>query len=177
MEFRVLEEKDRSQLEELVNLIETNLPNKEWWLPISNESRADFFNTEKTCFIGTFDGEKLVAACGLFFDETEYADVVEAIGKARGEEDFHMGNNAIKGAVAEIGRCMVRPEYRGKGLMYNINMKLVDVAKNKGKKYIVATAHPDNLPSNGSFIKMNMENKCTIRLWGSYLRNVYMMEL
>lgn len=180
MEFRILDEKDRSQLEELVNIIEANLPDKKWWLPISEESRRDFFNKEKTYFIGAFDGEKLAAACGLFLDENEYYEEIEAIKKACGEETFSItasDSYRVITDVAEIGRCMVKPEYRGQGLMYRINMKLVELAKEMGMEYIVATAHPDNLPSNGSFIKMNMENKCTKMLWGGYLRNVYMMKL
>ena len=67
-------------------------------------------------FFGVFDNDKLVAASALFLNEYEYKESVENIG---------MKNYKF----AEIGRCMVLPEYRGYNLMYKLNLILENIAK------------------------------------------------
>lgn len=42
-------------------------------------------------------------------------------------------------------------------MMVNINKKLIEVANDKGLKYIIATAHPDNIAGNISLRNLNMK--------------------
>lgn len=58
---------------------------------------------------------------------------------------------------AEIGASMTLKSARGKKCMLNINKKLMEVAKDKGLKYIIATAHPDNIASNISLRNLKMK--------------------
>lgn len=58
---------------------------------------------------------------------------------------------------AEIGASMTLKNARGKKCMLNINKKLLELAKDKGLKYIIATAHPDNIASNISLKNLDMK--------------------
>ena len=71
---------------------------------------------------------------------------------------------------------MVLPEYRGQNLMLDVNNALLNVAKEMGIDYFVATVHPDNIASNRSVQKMGMQLKTTITRTGGYERNVYLLE-
>ena len=57
---------------------------------------------------------------------------------------------------AEIGASMTLKSARGKKCMLNINKK-IKLSKDKGLKYIIATAHPDNIASNISLRNLNMK--------------------
>ena len=78
---------------------------------------------------------------------------------------------------AELGGSMVLPDYRGQNLMYDVNKKLLEVAKENGIEYLVATVHPENIASNRSVLKLGMQKTATIVRTGGYLRNVYFLEL
>lgn len=160
MTFRRLTKEDEAQLEELIAVVEEALPQKIWWIPIHKGERERFFREESVCFLGAFDGERLAGTCGLFFDEEEYGDVAKELG-------------ITEGSIAELGRCMVHPDYRGQHLMAQLNERLIAIAKEMGLSHLEATVHPDNTPSNRSFQKIGMTKKCTFIRSGSYPRNVY----
>ena len=61
--------------------------------------------------------------------------------------------------------------------MYNINVKVVEKAREMGFKRLVATVHPDNVASRTSAEKLGFVKKAVIQRQGKYLRNVYLMEL
>ena len=165
MILRKLNENDRKSLEALVNEIESGLTVKEWWLPISDRTRKNYFNNETTCFMGFEEEGRIIAACGLFYDESEYNEEIEAIGIKESSKK-----------IAEIGRCMVLSGYRGQNLMVKVNEALIKEAENNGIDILVATAHPDNIPSNKSFEKLGFKKCCTKTLWGDYLRNIYIFQ-
>jgi len=48
VELRKLTIKDSESLEQLIAIIETTLENKEFWLPINEESRRHFFDGDWT---------------------------------------------------------------------------------------------------------------------------------
>ena len=141
----------------LVNIIENNLENKEFWLPINEVSRQHFFDDEWTEFYGVFVGNDLIAAAALFYNEHEYNESLLAI------------NRRISN-VAEIGRAMVHPDYRGKNILLEINMKLIEVAQKKNIEYLIATIHPDNVASQKSFLKRLIYlNRCLYFLYLIYI--------
>ena len=107
MNIRVLDKNDKASLEQLIYTIENALPVPEWWIPIDDIERSHFFDADWTCFLGAFnDDNELVAASALFFNEHEFAEEAEKLGL-----DIRSTN------VAEVGRCMVHPDFRGHNLM------------------------------------------------------------
>ena len=165
MKIRKLTQKDSTAAFELINIIESNLPDKKWWLPIKAEERQSFFNDDYTIFYGAFEGGRLVGASALFLDETEFQDTIAQI---------KMEDNA---RVGEIGRCMTLPEFRGQNIMYKINLKLAKLAKKRGLDYLFATAHPDNNPSNKTLQKLGMQNVGYIVKYDLYPRNILLVNV
>ena len=163
MNIRVLDKNDKASLEQLIYTIENALPVPEWWIPIDDIERSHFFDADWTCFLGAFnDDNELVAASALFFNEHEFAEEAEKLGL-----DIRSTN------VAEVGRCMVHPDFRGHNLMCELNKRLCSIARNRGIDTILAVAHPDNIASNSSFRRLGAELKATATVFGSYQRNMY----
>ena len=164
MELRKITLEDGEVLEQLITVIESNLENKYFWLPITEEARKHFFDEEWTAFYGLFQNGVLIAAAALFFNEYEFGESVSQV-KLNGKK------------VAEIGRAMVHPEYRGNNLLYQLNKYLLDVAKQKGIEYVLATIHPENAPSQRSFQKAGLEKLHTYVKDDAYIRDIYVMKL
>ena len=72
---------------------------------------------------------------------------------------------------------MTLPKARGNNYMLKINTALLSVAKELGFEYLIATAHPDNTPSNHSLQKLGMECKGQFYRYGKFLRNYYLMKI
>jgi RimJ/RimL family protein N-acetyltransferase len=155
--IRILTESDAVALDNLIDVIENNLEHKEWWMPISKKSRSLFFDGKSAVIMGAFDGDKLVASSGLFFFEVLSETNV----------------STLNDELAEIGRCMVLPEYRGDNLMLKLNRELVTKARELGKKGLVATSHPDNAASCRSLETLGFTKKCLAKKWNNYSRNYY----
>ena len=79
--------------------------------------------------------------------------------------------------VAEIGRAMVRPEYRGRNLLFKINSVLLDVAEKKGIEYVLSTVHPGNIPSRSSLQKLGMNKAASCVKNEIYPRDIFLIEL
>jgi RimJ/RimL family protein N-acetyltransferase len=157
IDTRVLTESDAAALDDLIEVIESNLEHKEWWFPITKKSRSLFFDGKSAVLMGAFYGNKLVAASGMFFYEVLSETNV----------------STLSDELAEIGRCMVLPKYRGDNLMLKLNRELVAKARELGKKGLVATAHPDNIASCRSLETLGFTKKCLVKKWNNYSRNYY----
>lgn len=155
---------DKEKLDLLIGDIETALTNKEFWLPIKTEARIHFFDEAWTEFYGAFDGERLIGAAALFYNEYEYG---ESLGQLN--VDCHK--------VAEIGRAMVHPEYRGNNILYQINLRLIEVAKEKGVDMLLSTIHPDNIPSQKSFKKIGMVKQHSFMKSDGFIRDILTMRI
>lgn len=155
---------DKYKLEELIKQIENNLENEQLWLPINIKSREHFFDDEWTYFLGMFDKNKLIAAVGLFFNENEYKESVKIL---------QIDNCKI----AEIGRAMVTPEYRHKGLMKKIMLELINYSKRQGIQYLVATVHPQNIASQKTVTSLGMKKKEYCIKQGKYERDIFLLKL
>lgn len=163
MEIRKLTIDDKSNLDNLINVIEANLDQEDFWLPINSKSKEHFFDDTWTDFWGMFDNSELIAASALFYNEHEFKESADAIGME-------------KTKIAEIGRCMVHPEYRGQNLLYDINRKLLRIAGEKKIEYILATIHPNNLPSQKSFQRLGLKKEHTYTKSNGYVRDIYLLK-
>ena len=164
MEVRYLNESDKEQLEDLIELVESKLPDPTWWPPIRPEVREHFFDRDWMRFIGTFDGERLVAVAGLFIEPSTFKASAEAA-------DLDPAD------VAEIGRCMVRPSRRGSNLMLSMSKQLTDYARAIGREWIIAAVHPDNAAGCRSLEQLGMEEKGEILQDGTYPRTIFAMTI
>lgn len=163
MGFVMLGLPHKAMLDDLIETVEVALPDSAWWLPIKQEARDNFLNPSWTRFIGVEDEFGLVAASGLFLDSFEYGESAKLLGLE-------------EAVTAEIGRCMVAPSQRGKNLMFEMNSRLITLARELGRTHLIATAHPDNIASCRSLQKLGMEKRAeTIK--SGYPRNVFYMEI
>ena len=160
--IRKLTPDDKPQLDKLIQKIEACLPHKDWWLPIPQEAYDHFFDEKWTLFCGAFDDDKLIGASALFFNEFEYGKTASYI---------HLTTQKI----AEIGRCMVSPDYRGHQLMVKMNEFLFTINPKKVDCF-VATAHPDNMPSIKSLEKSGFIKQATFEKF-DMKRNIYVKSL
>lgn len=164
MEIRQLTVKDEASLKDLIDCIEAHVINPQWWLPIKREAYDNFLNPEWTIFLGAFEKGLLIGASALFLNEFEYGESLNAV-------------SPQTMPVAEIGRCMVRPEFRGKNIMFLLNRQLYIIAKNRGVRTLIATAHPDNIASNTSLQKLGMKIETCILKENMYWRNILLMKI
>ena len=165
-EVRQLTYEDGDEYFELIDAIEKQLDDELYWLPISAASRDHFFDDDWTTILGMYKDGKLIAASSLFYNSNEYGESASVIG---------LGPSA--GRIAEIGRCMVLPDYRKNNYMLLLNERLVDIAKARHVNTIIATAHPDNEGSCRSLEKLGMKKEGFVIKNGSYPRNIYTMSI
>ena len=164
MMIRRLTPSDHDALWELIGEIESSLPNKEFWLPIKEGSSSHFFDESWTEFHGAFDGEHLIGASALFYNSYEFGESLEQLGM---DTD----------GVAEVGRSMVHPDYRGRNILAEINTELICVARDRGLKTLIATIHPDNIPSQSSFRKIGFVKRKTYLKSDGFVRDILTLEL
>ena len=161
---RYLNKNDKNQLEDLIKEIEEYIDYSEFWIPITDISRKHFFDEKWTNFFGAFENEKLIAAFGIFFNENEY-----------GESQAKLGITQYR--CAELGRAMVHPKYRNKGLMKELGKELIECAHKKNIAYLIATAHPKNYASKKSLERLGFIKKDKIVKNGNYRRNIYIYDV
>jgi RimJ/RimL family protein N-acetyltransferase len=159
---RILNEGDSDALDNLTNVVVASIEHDDWWKPINKKMRSMCLDGKSAIMIGAFnERNELVAACGLFFFEML--------------SDTNV--STLSSELAEIGRCMVMPDYRGDNLMLKINKELVAEAGKLGKTRLVATSHPDNKASCRSLEQLGFIKKCRVKKWGNYVRNYYTYEI
>jgi RimJ/RimL family protein N-acetyltransferase len=162
LETRILTQADGALLDGLIDTIVEGIEHKEWWMPITKKSKSMFLDGKSAVIVGAFNEKnELVAASGLFFFEVLSETNV----------------STLSSELAEIGRAMVLPEYRGDNLMLKLNRLLVDEARKLGKTRLVATSHPDNKASCHSLEKLGFTRKCLVRKWSNYSRYYYTYDI
>lgn len=155
---------DRTIHEEMSKVIVSFLPREDFLIPMTPEEYEDTFVEGSSDIVyGLFDNGKLIATSSLLHDVSAY-----------GEQDEV--KEVLKHKCAEIGECMVLPDYRGQDLMFKLNSLLKEDAKKLDIKYMLATAHPENVASNTSLKKIGFKRIKTFNRHG-YLRNLYLMEI
>lgn len=165
MEIIRLTKEHHSDFVHINEVIRQSLDNPLWFMPFSKENLVNTFEESSPLTVcGAVVDNTIACVSVIDKDESEWSELCDAVG--------------IKSKkVAELGGSMTLPEYRGQGLMQKVNLALIQIAKEQGLEYLVATAHPDNIASNKSLAKIGMICKTQIIRAGKYLRNVYMMKL
>lgn len=164
MEIRQIRKEECEEFKQLIESVIKNLPKKEWLIVPTNEQIADAFNTDKVVYWGLFEKGKLLSISSLSFDKEDFLEIVRLL---QIEND----------KVAEIAECMTLLEARGNNYTLKINKELVKIAKEMGVKYLIATAHPDNIASNVSLKKLGMSEKGQFYRYETYLRNYFVMKI
>ena len=162
--LRDLTEADTHALDLLIQDIEATLPDEKFWLPITETSKAHFFDDEWTHFLGAFVHDELVGAAALFFNENEWGESREKLG-------------IQSTSIAEFGRAMIRSDFRGKGIMSMIAAELARIAKERPVDYLLATVHPNNIPSQKTVTRMGMHKAGFCVKNDGFERDIFLREL
>ena len=164
--IKKLTKQNTDAVKNLTKVIVKNLSNPNMFMPFTDDAIDSMFNADSSLnAYGAFCKGTLAAMSLYDTNYLEFEELLEPIGLDKTKR------------IAELGVCMTLPEYRGNNLMYLINTKILKIAKQNGFEYIVATAHPDNTPSNTSLKKLGMQCGATITRAGHYLRNVYSIKI
>ena len=140
--LRCLAPADRAAHKAMSEIIYEALPDKEMLIPMTEEEYDDTFtDVNEDVVYGIFQGETLIATSSLLHDVRAYHD-------CPGMEEV------LKHPCIEIGECMVLPRYRGRNLMLHLNRMVREEARRQGVRYMLATAHPDNIASNTSLQRL-----------------------
>ena len=122
------------------------------------------FDLDYVYNLGAYDNEKLVGMTQLYVDQEDLKEYIDILRLERYK-------------VCELGSALVLKEYRNRGIM----QKLIKIQKGKAKylkfDYMIATVHPENIPSNSVFKKSGFSIKKQTMINHKYLRNLYQIEL
>ena len=75
--------------------------------------------------------------------------------------------------VAHMEIAMVRKEYRGQGLQRKMMEASEQILKEQGYHYLLGTAHPDNVASVNTFLKLQYEQVMTKEKYGGMKRSIF----
>jgi len=136
--LRCLTPTDRSSHRAMSLEIVKTLVAPDFLIPMTEEEYDDTYtDINQDVVYGIFDGERLVATSSLLHDVRAYGSQPEL-------------QEVLTHPCIEIGESMVLPEYRGQELMLRLNRLIKEEARRQGVRYMLATAHPDNIASNTS---------------------------
>ena len=71
---------------------------------------------------------------------------------------------------------MVRFDQRNKGIMKQILGRLLEEAKKIGIKKVIATVHPNNIPSQKLLINFGFDNKFKVVKSNKYERYIFLLD-
>ncbi len=163
LEYKRIKKEDKEKLKQLHDEVYESLPRKDFFIPYSDEVLDMMFDNEKIIAYGAYDKGRLVGAAQLYLSEMFVEEVRELL-------ELH-GNN-----LADLCGSIVLSEYRQNGIMTSLSTILVQEAKKRNIEYIIITAHPENIASNTTYVRMGAE-KVVTTTFGEYWRNVYLMDL
>lgn len=138
------------------------LTDPEWFIPFPAD--ADVFSPEHDVFFGWFEGDELAGVSGVILDEKFLGDLRVLL---------HLEGKKI----GEVGGSMVRPKFRGRNIMWELNRHVLQYAKDNDFDCLVATIHPDNVASRTSAEHIGLKKVDCIKRKGHFLRNVYLLQL
>jgi len=163
--YKKIEEKDKEQLFELIEIVLGGLENKEYFIPYEQWEYDSMFDEKNYApLYGAYDGDKLVGMAQLYVSQ----DMLD---------DFKKEFNLSDYSVCELGGNLVLPEYRGRGITTKLQKMELELAKNLGFDYIISMAHPDNIGSCKTLEKVGLDFIKTTTLSNGFLRNLYMLKI
>lgn len=162
--LRCLTPADRAVHQAMSRVICQALPNEDWLIPLSQEEYDTIFAAGSDDVVyGIFRGDRLIGTSSLVHDVSDLA-VIPLL------------EEILRHPCIEVSECMVLPEYRGRGLMLQLNRLIQAESERQGIRYLLATAHPDNVPSNTSLCHLGFRIIGEITRFGKR-RNLLVMEI
>ncbi len=139
MEIKKLNRDNLGDLIDLYIKMKETLANKFWFREVDDAEWEKLISDG--CLFGAFDEQNiLVGVSALELDKPTYT-----ISKEFERLDLSLG---------EVGYFIVADEYRGKGILNEINLHLLKIAKSFGYNALCALIHPSNLPAIKGFSKL-----------------------
>ena len=154
-EIAVVTEQDIPDILRMIHEIYSELPNKEWFSLDSDEEVTSYMMT---------GGFGLKAMC-----DGRLAGVFIARAKNLGDENLGYDlkfDEEQRKQSAHMEIAMVRKEYRGQGLQRKMMEESEQILKEQGYHYLLGTAHPDNVASVNTFLKLQYEQVMTKEKYG-----------
>jgi len=91
--------------------------------------------------------------------------------------DFKKEFNLTNYKVCELGGNLILSEYRRQGIITNLQLIELELAKKLDFDYVISMAHPDNIASCKSLEKVGLKYLKTTKVANGFLRNLYMLKL
>ena len=154
-----------SAVSALIQQVWEELPHKDWFAIDEPGYLSHILSLQSTLVFEACTPEgKLAAVCVLVQPETEEENLGQYTDLPRGE--WHQ--------VMHVDMAATLPAYRG----HSLQGRLMDDAENflrqkKDTQYLMATVHPDNLPSRRSMEKLGYTCVAQTTLYGGLPRCVY----
>lgn len=163
--YKKIEEKDKEQLFNLIDIVLSNLPDQSHFIPYEQwELDSMFDEVNYAPLYGAYDGDKLVGMAQLYVSQDMLADFKVEFGLT----DYK---------VCELGGNLVLPEYRGLGITTKLQTMEIELAATLGFDYVISMAHPDNVASCKTLEKVGLEFVKETTLSNGFLRKLYMKKL
>ena len=162
IQYKIINVNSKNDLIRLMDTVLDNLERKEFFHPFNANEIEDMFDSTKTIVYGAYDEDELIGCACLFLEE-DILDIKNII-------------NLNDEKIVKMGCFLVLKEYRNKGVIKELESRLISIAKHNGYNYIVITTHPDNIPSNKAIKDINAKLVKTTMLDG-YLRNIYLLKM
>ena len=133
--FKKIEEKDKEQLFNLIDVVLSGLSNQSHFIPYEQWELDSMFDEKNYApLYGAYDRDKLVGMAQLYVSQDMLKDF---------KDEFWLSEYK----VCELGGNIVLPEYRGQGITTKLQTMEMELAKDLGFDYIISMAHPDNSTS------------------------------
>lgn len=165
-DFHFLTEENFNDIIDLYNVVTNNMDNKNW-LKIRDIESLQKTIDDGGFIIGCYVGSELIACALCDSPNINSIDLLAGLDI----DTVDIKNTYISGFV------MVHPNYRGNSLQLTLLDLRIDIAKNKGKKYIVTVAAVDNVYSLKNIESFGFELKAQKTNEFGILRNVFVKNL
>ena len=163
--YKKIEEKDKDQLFNLIDIVLSGLPDQAHFIPYEQwELDSMFDEVNYAPLDGAYDGDKLVGMAQLYVSQ----DMLDDFKKEFGLSEYK---------VCELGGNLVLPEYRGRGITTKLQTMEMELAKELGFDYIISMAHPDNVGSCKTLERVGLDFVKETTLSNGFLRKLYMKKL
>lgn len=165
LQFKKIDEKDKDQLFNLIEIVLTGLPDQSHFIPYEQWELDSMFDAENYApLFGAYDGDKLVAMAQLYVSQDMLKDF---------KDEFELSQYK----VCELGGNLVLPEYRGRGITTKLQTIEMQLAKDLGFDYIISMAHPENIGSCKTLERIGLDFVKETTLSNGFLRKLYMKKL
>lgn len=113
------------------------------------------------------DGERLVGCSVMSFPDS---DDPENLGRDLGFSEEQCAR------VAHLEAAYILPEYRGKGLAFQMGIRNLDLATRAGRTLVCATAWPGNLSSLKNLATLGCRVQCMKKKYGGLMRYILLRD-